>query len=75
MNYFSDELDRRKFSDVAYYAYCTVHDLNQLLVKETNNKYIVVEFEMLTQLYKTANTVMQDKWHDKAKYLKLIYNY
>lgn len=75
MNYFSDELDRRKFSNVAYYAYCTVHDLNQLLVKETNNKYIIVELEMIAQLYKTANTIMQDKWHDKAKYLKLIHNY
>lgn len=75
MKYFNDELDRRKFSSIAYYAYCTVHDLNELLVKETNNKYIIVEFEMLAQLYKTANTVMQDKWYDKAVYLKLIYNY
>lgn len=72
MKYFSDELDRRKFSDIAYYAYCTVHDLNELLVKEANNKYIIVELEMLAQLYKTANTVMRDKWYDKAKYLNLI---
>ena len=72
MKYFSDELDRRKFSDIAYYAYCTVYDLNELLVKEANNKYIIVELEMLAQLYKTANTVMRDKWYDKAKYLNLI---
>ncbi len=75
MKYFNDELDRRKFRDIAYYAYCTVHNLNELLIEETNSKYIIVEFEMLDQLYKTANTIMQDKWHDKAVYLKLIYNY
>jgi len=75
MKYFNDELDRRKFSDIAYYAYCTVHELNELLTEETNSKYIIVEFEMLSELYKTANTIMQDKWHDKALYLKLIYNY
>ena len=72
MKYFSDELDRCKFSDVAYYAYCTVHDLNELIIVETKNKYIVVELEMLAQLYKTANTIMQDKWYDKAMYLNLI---
>ena len=75
MKYFNDELDRCKFRDISYYAYCTVHELNELLVKETNSKYIIVEFEMLSELYKTANTIMQDKWHDKAVYLKLIYNY
>ena len=75
MKYFNDELDRRKFSDIAYYAYCTVHNLNELIIVETENKYIIVELEMLAQLYKTANTVMQDKWYDKAKYLKLIHNY
>ena len=75
MKYFNDELDRRKFSDIAYYAYCTVHNLNELIIVETKNKYIIVELEMLAQLYKTANTVMQDKWHDKAKYLNLIHNY
>jgi hypothetical protein len=72
MKYFSDELNRRKFSDIAYYAYCTVHDLNELIIVETKNKYIVVEFEMLAQLYKNANTVMRYKWHDKAVYLNLI---
>ncbi len=72
MKYFNDELDRRKFSDIAYYTYCTVHNLNELLHRETNKKYIIVEFEMLGQLYKTANTVMQDKWYDKAVYLNLI---
>lgn len=75
MKYFNDELDRRKFSDIAYYAYCTVHNLNELLVEETNNKYIIVELDMLSELYKTANTIMKDKWHDKVKYLKLIYNH
>ena len=72
MKYFSDELDRRKFRDIAYYVYCTVHDLNELIIVETKNKYIVVELEMLAQLYKTANTIMQDKWYDKAMYLNLI---
>jgi len=75
MKYFNDELDRQKFRDIAYYAYCTVHNLNELIIVETKNKYIIVELEMLSQLYKTANTVMQDKWYDKAKYLKLIDNY
>lgn len=75
MKYFNDELERRKFSDIAYYAYCTVHNLNELLVEETNSKYIIVEFDMLSELYKTANILMKDKWHDKAVYLKLIYNY
>ena len=72
MKYFSDELNRLKFSDIAYYAYCSVHDLNELIIVETKNKYIVVELEMLAQLYKTANTIMQDKWYDKAMYLNLI---
>jgi hypothetical protein len=73
MKYFNDELDRRKFSSIAYYAYCTVHDLNELLVTETNNSYIIVEFDMLNELYKTANSLMKDKWYDKANYLKLTY--
>jgi len=72
MKYFNDELDRRKFSSVAYYAYCTVHDLNELLVEETNSRYVIVDLEMLVQLYKTANVVMQNKWRDKASYLNLI---
>ena len=38
MKYFNDELDRRKFSDIAYYAYCTVHNLNELIIVETKNK-------------------------------------
>lgn len=75
MKYFNDELDRHKFRDIVYYAYCTVHNLNELVVEETNSKYIIVEFEMLRELYKTANTIMRNKWHDKAVYLKLIYNY
>ena len=72
MNYFSDELDRRKFSSIAYYAYCTVHNLNELLTIETNNKYIIVEKQMLFELYNSTNSIMQDKWYDKAKYLALI---
>jgi hypothetical protein len=73
MKYFNDELDRRKFSSIAYYAYCTVHNLNELIIKETNNKYIIVEFDMLKELYKTVNSLMKDKWYDKANYLKLTY--
>ena len=61
----------RFFQPDYWYAYCTVHDLNELLVTETNNSYIIVEFDMLNELYKTANSLMKDKWYDKANYLKL----
>ncbi len=75
MKYFNDLLDQQKFIAFSYHSDSTVHTLNEYLRQETQSKYIIVEFAMVSELYKTANTIMQDKWHDKAKYLKLIYNY
>ena len=72
MKYYSDELDRGKFSDLAYCIHCTVHSLNELLTLETNHKYIIVEKQMLCELYHSASKVTQSKWRDKAQYLALF---
>lgn len=72
MSYYSDELDRRKFSNLAYYVHCTVHELNALLTLETNHKYIIVEKQMLCELYRSTSKVIKNKWFNEARYLSFF---